>query len=271
MSDQNMKKRNLALVAGILAIGLVAATIAGSQFTSTAVAQQPQAQTTGERPTISTTGSANAKVNPDKVSVNIGVETRSNTTAADATAANAQLMDKVLAALKALGITANQTATSNYSVNPIYGDGNNDKPCIMIYPTPPDCKPKNEIIGYSAVNSVTVTLDSGANIGAVIDAAVKAGANNVSGAYFFISAEKQQEIRDSLIEQAIANAKARAEKAASAVGMKVVNVKSLNLNDVYFPVYYKNMAAANSAGNSTQILPGQQEISSSVQATFIMG
>jgi hypothetical protein len=255
----------------MLAIGLVAATIAGSQFMTAAVAQQPQTQTTtDERPTVSTTGSATVKVNPDKVSVNIGVETRSNSTAADAVAANAALMDKVLAALKALGINANQTATSNYSVNPIYGDANADKPCIMIYPTPPECQPKNKIIGYTAVNSVTVTLDSSANVGAVIDASVKAGANNVGGAYFFISPEKQQEIRDSLIEQAIANAKARAEKAASAVGMKVVNVKSLNLNDVYFPVFYKE-AAISDSGGSTQILPGQQEISSSVQATFVMG
>ena len=270
MSDQNKKRRNLALIAGILAIGLVAATIAGSQF-MTAAAQQPQTQTTDDRSTVSTTGSGSVKVNPDKVSVNIGVETKSNTTAADATAANAKRMDKVLAALKALGITANQTATSNFSVNPIYGDANADKPCIMIYPAPPECQPHNKIVGYSAVNSVTVTLDSGKDVGAVIDTAVKAGANNVSGAYFFISAEKQQEIRDSLIEQAIANARARADKAASAVGMKVVSVKSLNLNDVYFPVYYKEMASPAAAGGNTQILPGQQEISSSVQATFVMG
>ena len=94
MSDQNKKRRNLALIAGILAIGLVAATIAGSQF-MTAAAQQPQTQTTDDRSTVSTTGSGSVKVNPDKVSVNIGVETKSNTTAADATAANAKLMDKV--------------------------------------------------------------------------------------------------------------------------------------------------------------------------------
>lgn len=270
MSDQNMKKRNLALIAGILAIGLVAASIAGSQFMSAAAQQpQPQTQATDERPTVSTSGSSSVKVNPDKASVNIGVETRSNSTAADAVAANAKLMEKVLAALKALGISANQTATSNYSVNPIYGDSNADKPCIMIYPTPPECQPKNEIIGYSAVNSVTVTLDASADVGAVIDAAVKAGANNVSGAYFFISPEKQQEIRDSLIEQSIDNARARADKAASAVDMKVVSVKSINLNDVYFPVYYKELAQSDTGG--TQILPGQQETSSTVQVTFVMG
>jgi uncharacterized protein YggE len=270
MSDQNMKKRNLALIAGILAIGLVAASIAGGHLV-TASAQEQQAKTTDDRPTVSTSGSGTVKVDPDKVSVNIGVETRSNSTAADAVVANADLMKKVLAALKAVGVTDDQIATSSYSVYPIYETRTNGKLCIDIYPQPPECQLGQVIVGYMAVNSLTVTLDSGANVGAVIDAAVKAGANNVSGASFFISQEKQQEIRDSLIEKAIANAKSRADKAAAAVEMHVVGVKSINLNDVYFPVFYKELPAASSAGGGTQILPGQQEVTMNVQVTFVMG
>jgi len=266
MSDQNMNRRNFALIAGILAIGLVAATIVGGQSMA-AAAQQQQEQNSTEHPTVSTNGSASVDVQPDKVSVTVGVETDGKT-AAEAAAANADLMEKVLAALRELGVTDEQMSTSNYSVFPVY---NTTKPevCIMIYPPPPECLPRDEIVGYKASNSVTVTVDASFDAGSVIDAAVEAGATNVNGAYFFVSQEKQQEIRDSLISQAIANARSRADKAAEAVDMEVIGVKSLSLNDVYFPVFYRDFAAE--AASPTPILPGQQQVTMTVQAVFNMG
>lgn len=269
--NNNSNKRNFALIAGILAIGLVAASITGGQMLTLAAAQspQPQEQTKDEKPTVSTSGSATVMVDPDKVRVDIGVDTKGDT-AAKAAAENARIMKRVLDALARLGITANQTQTGSYSVFPIYESVS--PPCIEIYPQPPECHPKSEVTGYRAVNSVTVTLDAKADVGKVIDAAVEAGANNVSGAYFFVSEAKQEEIRDSLIARAIGNAKARAEKAAAAVGMQVVSVKSINLNDVFFPVYYKNFdEAGQNTTDGTTILPGQQDIQMTVQVVFEMG
>jgi uncharacterized protein len=210
------------------------------------------------------------KVTPDKVSVTVGVETRGET-AEEAAAANAELMNKVIAALKDLGIAEDQISTNWYTVYPVYEW--KSPPCIEIYPQPPECAPKNEISGYAASNSVTVTLDASENVSEVIDAAVKAGATNVNGAYFFVSNAKQEEIRESLIADAIANARGRADKAAEAVNMDITGVKSINLNDVYFPVFYKDFAAAEGAAggaSSTPILSGQQEISQTVQVTFVM-
>jgi hypothetical protein len=215
---------------------------------------------------VTTSGTATVKVDPDKVTVTIGVDT-DGLTAAEAASKNAELMDKVIAALKALGITDDQISTNWYSVYPTYEY--RSPPCIEIYPQPPDCAPKNEITGYRASNSLSVTLDADEDVGKVIDAAVAAGANNVSGAYFFVSDERQQEIRDSLIEKAINNARSRADKAADAVDMNVSGVKSINLNDVFFPVFYKDFAAE-ASGASTPILPGQQQISMTVQVTFFM-
>ncbi|AIF83605.1 hypothetical protein NTE_01542 [Candidatus Nitrososphaera evergladensis SR1] len=276
MSYQNMKNnRNLVLIAGILAIGLVAASILGGQSMTTAAAQQQPTQNNGNgnnnnsKPTVSTTGTASTNVTPDKVSVTIGVETNS-TTAAEAAAANAKLMQKVIDALKALGITDSQIATSYYSIFPVYDTVS--PVCIEIYPQPPECKPKSEITGYRAVNSVTVTVDASSDVGKIIDTAVGAGANNVNGAYFFISDAKQQEIRDSLIEKAIDNARNRADKAASAVDTNVTGVQSISLNDIYFPVIYKDFAnAAVGGAPTTPIVPGQQQVTLNVQVVFTMG
>ena len=285
MTEQKANdRRKLALVAGILAIGLVGASIAGGQMLS-ATAQQNSTDPmpvdlgcpTGAevceeqiedvvKSIVSTSGTSTVKVNPDKVTVTIGVDTN-GATAEEAAKKNAELMEKVIAALKALGITDDQISTSWYSLYPTYEY--RSPPCIEIYPQPPDCAPKNEISGYRASNSLSVTLDAGADVGKIIDAAVAAGANNVSGAYFFVSDERQQEIRDSLIEKAINNARSRADKAADAVNMDVSGVKSINLNDVFFSVFYKDFAAE-ANGASTPILPGQQQISMTVQATFFM-
>lgn len=262
----NMKNRNLVLIAGILAIGLVAATIIGGQ-SMTAVAQEGQEQDSDDS-TVSTSGTASTSVEPDKVSVTIGVETNGES-AAEAAEANADLMEQVLAALMGLGITEEQIATSNYNVFPVYNTTTGAEVCIMIYPPPPECQPSSEIVGYTASNSVTVTVDADSDAGAIIDAAVEAGATHVQGAYFFISEERQQEVRDSLIEEAIANARSRADTAASAVGMNVTGVKSISLNDVYFPVFFRDVAAQEAA-DGTVLMPGEQQVSMTVQVTYKM-
>ena len=225
---------------------------------------------------VSTSGTATVKVTPDKVSVTVGFET-DGLTAEEAAAANAELMSKVIAALKDLGIAEDQISTNWYTVYPVYSHISANA-CRVIegYPVPPECYVDQEITSYRASNSVTVTLDASENVSEVIDVAVKAGATNVNGAYFFVSNAKQEEIRESLIADAIANARSRADKAAEAVNMDVTGVKSINLNDVYFPVFYKDFAAAaataegGGAVSSTPILPGQQEISQTVQVTFVM-
>ena len=285
MSEQTKNnRRKLALVAGLLAIVLVGASITGGQMLSAAAQQNPNdpmpvdigCPTGAEvcedqidhavKSVVSTSGTATVKVDPDKVTVTIGVDTNGST-AEEAAKQNAELMAKAIAALKALGITDDQISTNWYSVYPTYDY--RSTPCIEIYPQPPDCAPKNEITGYRASNSLSVTLDADEDVGKVIDAAVAAGANNVSGASFFVSDGRQQEILDSLIEKAITNARNRADKAADAVNMNVSGVKSINLNDVSFPVFYKDFAAE-ASGASTPILPGQQQISMTVQVTFFM-
>lgn len=286
MSDQEKttsnNRRTLALLAGILAMGLVAASIAGGQMLS-AKAQQQDVDTDDVEQecdldsdfcmapdsvlsVVTTSGTATIKVQPDKVTVIIGVETQ-GLTAQEAAAKNTELMDKVIAALKELGISDDQISTSWYSVFPVYES--KSPRCIEIYPQPPECAPRSEITGYRASNGLSVTLDASEDVGKVIDAAVAAGANNVSGAYFFVSDERQQEIRDGLIADAIANARSRADKAAGAVNMSITGVKSINLNDVYFPVFYKDLAQE-STGVSTPILPGQQQVTMNVQVTFLM-
>jgi uncharacterized protein YggE len=111
------------------------------------------------------------------------------------------------------------------------------------------------------------------NAGQVIDAAIGAGANRVDAVVFFISQNRQQEIRDTLISDAIANAHQRANIAAEALGMTVSGVESATLNPIDFPVFSVGVRESSAAGADSisapiQILPGQQEVSTTVNVVF---
>lgn len=225
--------------------------------------------TTGS--TVSTSGTATTRVQPDKFTVTVGVETN-GTTAAEAASANADLTAAVVAALKALGIAESDISTSSYSVYPVYSSKEPINACRVMegYPIPPECYVNDqEITGYIASNSVSVTLDADGDIsaGEVIDTAVEAGANTVSGAYFFLSQERQLEVQEGVIEEAIANARHRADIAAGAVDMQVSRVKSISLNDVYFPIFSKG---AELQAADTQILPSEQEVTMTVGVVYVM-
>lgn len=232
--------------------------------------------------TLSVSSTSTTEVRSDQLSVTLGTETNA-TTAQEAVSQNANLTAQVIGAIRRLSIDENRIETSSYSVSPIYEYIQPSQPCIEIYPPPPGCETRQEIIGYRATNTVTVTLDvpffrvetqsvPDVNAGQVIDAAVGAGANRVDGIIFFISPDRQQEIRDTLIGDAIANARQRANIAAEALQMTVSGVESVSINPIDFPVFSLQEssfgAAADTVSAPTQILPAQQEVSTTVSVVF---
>ena len=238
--------------------------------------------------TLSITSTSTTEVQPDRLSVSVGVETN-GTTAQEAVSQNANLTGRVITALRGLGITEDRIETSSYSVSPIYEYIPPAEQCIQIYPPPPGCETRQEIIGYRAVNTVTVTLDvpffrvatesvPDVNAGQVIDAAVGAGANRVDSVTFFISPDRQEEIRGTLVGEAITNARQRANIAVEALQMTITGVSSAEINPIDFPIYTVSLRDAAGAGEAagavsapTQILPGQQEVSTTVKVVFHIG
>ena len=274
MSDGNFRNRKTVLLAGVVAAAaILAAVIAATQMQS-ATAQQPgnnstQVANTNGTSTLSTSGTATAKVQPDKFTVTAGV-TANGTSAEEAVDANAELMADVIDALVELDVAEEQIATSSYQLVPVYGSGQDGSDvCITIFPPPPGCEPGQEITGYRVTNTVSVTLDVNGTIsaGSVVDTAVEAGANTVDGVSFFISTERQEEIRDSLMEDAINSARGRADIAAGVLGMEVTGVQSVNTGEAQFPLFSRAFESAALAA-ATQFQPGQQEVSTTVNITF---
>ncbi|HTO26593.1 MAG TPA: SIMPL domain-containing protein, partial [Gaiellaceae bacterium] len=101
--------------------------------------------------------------------------------------------------------------------------------------------------------------------GAVVDAAVKAGADGVSGPSLTVSAEDA--LYDAALKKALANARDKAATIAGAAGMTLGPVQTVVEGSAPGPVAW---GAAAITHDSTQITvePGTQETDATVTVTY---
>jgi uncharacterized protein YggE len=124
---------------------------------------------------------------------------------------NSTRMATVLAALKRAGVAERDIQTSSISLSPQYRYAQNEPPVIT---------------GYQASNQVTVRFRDIAKSGAILDALVKEGANNISGPNLTI--DKPEAALDEARTAAVATARARAELYAKAAGLRVDRILSIS-------------------------------------------
>ena len=120
-----------------------------------------------------------------------------------------------------------------------------------------------DIVGYTASNTVNATIRSVSRSGAVIDAAVGAGANQVYGPTFTRSDEAVLYRR--ALSAAVANARRKAQTLAGAAKVRLGPVRSIVESSVG-PIPIAEKAAADAVG--TPIEPGTQRIEASVTVEF---
>ena len=221
--------------------------------------------------TLFVVGRAQTMVKPDKVTLSLSVET-TNSTANAALNANSEAMNKALSALRAAGVRENETSTSFFNISPNYnltdqqGEGQDQY-------FPPSIESR-DIISYTVTNSITVDSYNLLNVSKWIDTAVQAGVNDVSSIYFSLSDEKSEAIKNDLLKQAVANAKSKADIAASALGLNVIGVKTINIesaNGLPPPQPLFSREASDTTSPPTPIIVGEQEVRSSVDIAFLIG
>ena len=210
--------------------------------------------TTGDAPMakiqVSATGTAN--VAPDMATVSAGVVTQGKT-AREAMFGNATKMTRVFEELEAAGIEKKYITTSQLSLQPKYNYQNRQAP---------------KIDSYEARNTVSAKSENLDNVGAMLDALVKAGVNNINGVQFSIKDSKAA--RDKAREDAIREAREKAENMAAAAGVKLGKLKSLSESGGNFnprpPVAFA--MESRQAGASTPVAAGEQKISVTVNMSY---
>jgi uncharacterized protein len=216
--------------------------------------------TTNASNTLSLTGTATTTVKPDKVTLSLGVET-TNKTADAALAANSKIMNQVIDALKSSGVKDNETSTSSFSISPNY---NYSQPSVA-----------SRITGFTVSNSIQIQSTEINNTSKWIDTAIASGANTVDRIDFALSDKKLEETKNNLIKQAMQDARAKADILASAAGVKVVGIRSINLNELAIqppptPVPLAKQSLAATETRPTPIISGQEEVTTNMNVVFLI-
>ena len=215
-------------------------------------AQQTTTKTDDSRKVtrVSVSGDSTVQAQPDTAVVTLSVVTQARQ-ASEAQQQNAAQTDAVVKALKSAVGTGAEVKTSGYSLQPqrVYKEGQ-----------PPT------ITGYEARNSVTVTLNDLKKVGAVIDAAGQAGANDISGIAF--SLKQDRPALDRALSEATKEAVSKAQVIAQALGGRVSRIVEV-LEDGFQrpqPIYQTaEVAMMRTAATNTPVEVGSLDIRSRVQ------
>jgi uncharacterized protein YggE len=202
---------------------------------------------------ISVVGQGIVITQPNVARITIGADV-TDPSLANAQAEAARRMDAVINQLKASGIADNDIRTVNYSINPIY-----DQPNQGQQPT---------LRGYQVQNQVEVRVTNVAGLGALLDTAVSAGATRVMGIRF--EASNMEDLKNQARDQAMQNARAKADQLARDAGVTVGRPISLDESDTggVTPVRAAAPAAALSAAPQTPIQPGDLQVSTTVRVVW---
>jgi hypothetical protein len=213
-------------------------------------------------------GTAMREVSPDLLRLSLGVETQ-EATAALSQSSNAEKINAIKSALLANGILADDIQTSDYSVSPVT---TSRKVCPDSMATCEDWQATwvTEIVGYKTRHMLTVDSSNLDSAGTVVDAAVRAGANNVDTVSFRLKDATEKSLRDSLATEAMRDAKSKAEKIALGLGVSVGNVTSASVDQLYYPAVrnYADYAFEAASAGGTSMSPGQLTITVSASASF---
>lgn len=212
-----------------------------------------QEDKTSERTsTLTISGTGNTSAVPDIVDIQLGVDAVSEDPV-DAVSENTSKMNAVMEVLDKLGIAASDVQTVYYTmwVEDVYDQ-------------------EGQMTGekrYHVTNQVNVRLREIDQIGTLLENATSAGATNIAGITFGVADTTQME--QTALDNAISNAKLKAERIAGDMGVTLGEVINLVEGGFYSPpVPYYGEKAGIGGGAAVPISQGQFSVTAQVQVVF---
>jgi uncharacterized protein YggE len=219
--------------------------------------------------TVTVLGSGSVEVKPDTASFTIGADVTRPTVPEALEESNAKL-NAIIAAVKDAGVADDDIQTSNFSVYAVrdYNKQGSD--------------PIAPLVGFTVSNQVSVTVrgiewKSGLpseEIGAVIGAAIDAGATDIYSVVF--SASDPSDAERQARELAVANAHDRADQLATIAGKSVGEVIAMSEGVTYSPLGYQygfgagNESAQMGGAGGAPVYGGTVKIVVSVTVTYML-
>ncbi len=216
------------------------------------VALPASGQSSSRLLTVSGVGKVSLK--PDIAYVYVGVHTE-KPSAAEAVAENNTKTQALIEALKTAGVDGNDIRTTNFSIwqNTQYS---------------PDGKPSGT--NYVVDNTVYLTVRNLENLGDLLDAAVRAGANNINSIQFDL-ADKTQALSQARSE-AVKTAKSQANELAAAAGVTLGGIQSIQYYDASPSPVFEGKGLGGGGGAAADLVvpitPGQMQITVTVTVAY---
>ena len=213
-----------------------------------------------DEPTIAVTGVGRVLVAPDQAVVNLGA-TIQRDEAREAQRELDVVMREAMRSIRELGIPEANLQTAALSLMPVYAEiapqddsldaaGRRDEP---------------RIVAYRASNVVQVTIDDLPVVGAVVDAGIAAGINEIRSISFGLADDLPY--RTTALERAVEAARRKARAAATALGVRLGEPIEVRERSVALPARQLDSAFAR-AELATPIEPGEIAIEATVDASF---
>ena len=200
--------------------------------------------------TITVTGSAVVTLEADYAQISVGVSTSAKTVD-EASKQNAEAIHTVIEALKAAGVKEDDIATSNYSVHAEYDYSSLGG---------------QKLSGYNVNNQLNVVIRDMAHIGATLDKATAAGANNIYNIQFLST--KADAAQDEATAYAVQDAMRRAKLLAEAAGLQLGNIVSISDSTGGYAVVTRSYKSTLDAAAGNSILPDDASVSANVTIVF---
>jgi uncharacterized protein YggE len=207
-------------------------------------------------PILVVTGLGQVDAKPDQAKIVLGVVT-SGKVLKDLQEENTRNVTRLIEALTGQGLQRSQIETTGYYAWPqyVYSDrGDKEPPAIA---------------GYQIRNEITVTLYDLKNIGPVVEAALKAGANEVRNITY--SLRDDSGLQDRALAQARDNAHAKGAAIVQALGLKlgaVVSVKESSAPAEIYPITLSMAGTDMTKGGSVPVQPGNITVRSTVTISY---
>jgi len=226
--------------------------------------------------TITVNGVGTVETAPDEAILVLAV-TNQAATADQAAKDNADTASRVVETILGLsslsiGITKEDITTIDYSLTPVYAQA--DKCVTIDQPGLPTDRPQvtctsttPQLVGYAVRNAIQVTVKDMNSIGKVLDAATGAGANEIDGISFTFTSGTYADLQKQALQKAVQDASGQAQAMATALGVHITGVVSVNPAYVYRP-YINYKVDTSSSGASTPIQTGTLQVTVNVQVVY---
>ena len=207
-------------------------------------------------PVLIVSGSSSVMAAPDQATVRLGIVRQAPVAQTAQEQANTAAQE-ILNAVQRTGVPANQIQTARLVLSPIYA------------PRGPDSRDAPRIVAYNATNSISIRLTNLSIVGAVIDAGLKAGANQLEGVFFGLRNDLPS--RQQALKQAVEEARSKAETIADALRVNLAEVLEVSEGGVSIvdrvePLMMSRAMAA--AVPETPVSPGQIEVRANVAIRY---